>query len=252
MKFYNILIFCNSFTYINGFGFNFHKFLGKTFDIYLEKQNKTMYQDIKSQLNGMTFENMSIWADKVKTNPRYRWTKNLHYIDIEECGKVIDPERYCESGCIYTSLNFLSKHNYANLTKTENVQLLVHLLQDLFQPLHSCGFFRGGNDKNIILKRRNINSKGRKINYHQLFDSFLPEYFTKNKGGYSIKNIKDTIDYVEILQTNLDLCCKINWNVTEMYLEDFYDSIGGNNYYNKLIDNYLQLTTLSITMKFTE
>jgi hypothetical protein len=251
MKIYNIVIICNLFTHINSFGFNFHTFLGRTFDDYLQQQNETLYNQVKSELNGMTFENISTWADKIKTNPKYRWTRNLHYIDIEQCGKIVDPERYCKNGCIYTTLNYLSTHNYVNLTVYENIGLLVHLLQDIFQPLHACGFYRGGNDKSIILKRKNINSKGRKINYHQLFDSFLPEYFVKNI-GYSIQNQKNIVDYKKILQNNLDLCCKINWNATEIYLENFYDWIGGNNYYNKLIDDYLQLTTIIIIQKFTE
>lgn len=250
MKISNILAVYNLINFVDCFGFKFHTFLGKSLDRHFENYNKTLYLNILKNLNYSKFENVSTWADRIKTNGKYSWTRELHYIDIEECGQLKNPIKFCERGCILKSLDYLSHNNYANLTTFENWALLLHLTQDLFQPLHSCGFFRGGNDKYFILKRRSKNTKGRKINYHQLFDSFLPEYFFSLQFTYNY-HVNTDVNITEILQTNVDLCCRIDWNQNELYIEDFYNSIDGNNYYYRLINNYLELTTSLFKTKFT-
>lgn len=251
MKIFKALIVYNLINLVDSFGFKFHTFLGNTLDTQFELYNKTLYLNILKDLNGSSFANVSTWADRIKTNRKYSWTRELHYIDIDECGQVKNPVKYCERGCILKSLDYLSHHNYANLSTFENLALLLHLSQDLFQPLHSCGFFRGGNDKQFVLKRRSLNTKGRKINFHQLFDSFLPEYFLKLQLPYNYDTTVN-INITEILQTNVNLCCKMDWDKNELYLEDFYNSMDGSNYYNTLLNNYLKLSISLFSVKFNE
>jgi hypothetical protein len=235
----NFVILPILFIECNSFGFKFHTFLGEKLDEYMKFKNETMYKEILKTLDGQTFRQVSTWADKVKSNIKYQWTKELHYVDVEECGKINNLENY--SGGLYKTIEYLKMHSYKNLTAFENLALLIHLTQDLFQPLHSFGAFRGGNDKKILLKRKNQNSKGLKINYHQLFDSFLPEFYIVNN-RFSFYN-KTFENILEIIQKNVDFCCKkINWNNEVIYLEDYYYYIGGNIYYDNLISLYIKLS----------
>lgn len=243
-----ITVLSNFLILANCFGFRSHNYLGGLLDNYILNINVTVYDKLLTNINGSTIQNVSTWADRVKMNQRFGWTRELHYIDIDDCGKIKDPEIYCEKGCIYKTLNYLSKNNYPNLTVFENWALLIHLLQDLFQPLHSFGLFRGGNDKTFRLKRRNCARCNRRVNFHQLFDSFLPEFFIEKQAFVNLKTPEKNI--TDIIQANVDFICdKIDWNTTEIFLEDYYSYIGGDVYYNILINDYLQFSNYIINKK---
>jgi hypothetical protein len=124
------------------------------------------------------FKEASIWADKVKHTREFAWTSQLHYIDTINCS--MDYYKYCENKCILTGiLNMTNslKYNsyYLNYQERSNYfKLLIHFLQDMVQPMHSIGEFRGGNDFSIVLYK---NKSYINTNMHTLWDKYIPEYF---------------------------------------------------------------------------
>ena len=166
----------------------------------------------------------SSWADSVKRNPRFRWTSPLHYYDIEN-----DPPLYCgnldkipdtPAQNIFTGID-KAVNNLVNAKETfpESGQkqnscgtffhfnMLVHLMQDLHQPLHLTGKERGGNSVLFYIDNK-------KYNLHTFWDSkVLDLLLTENLGKNYSK--QDAVEYFyELVQFNN---LKINDNVqTEM------------------------------------
>ena len=207
--FYSFLL-INSIKKSNAFFSLTHKFLGNIYEKYLIEKNVNMYNLIKSDINISSFGNASIWADQIKFNNNYKWSRDLHYIDINECKTKIDindVNKYCKNNCLINGIlnmtndlrdSYINKN--INSENAEKFKFLIHFLQDFTQPLHTLGFYRGGNDDRIILIKN-----GRRVNtnMHKLWDADLPEYFIKNN-----KNITDIL---------------INFNNNNNILNNIYD-----------------------------
>lgn len=133
----------------------------------------------------------SIWADYIKRNPRFRWTSPLHYYDIDN-----DPPSYCghineypETKKLHLFTGF--SRSLTNLTGPTcgsffHFNILLHLLQDLHQPLHLTGKDRGGNEFYF-------NMDGKKYNLHKYWDfTGLDMMLTEKLGSeYSIDSVVD-------------------------------------------------------------
>jgi hypothetical protein len=126
--------------------------------------------------------NASLWADMIKRNPKYRWTSALHYYDVDNdppsfCGYVEEPPNArahnlmnglaraiknltCDSSYILSNVPL---HNVC-CGSFFHFNMYLHLIQDLYQPLHLTGKDRGGNNK--IFEKN-----GKKYNLHHYWDS---------------------------------------------------------------------------------
>jgi hypothetical protein len=153
-----------------GYGSEMHRYLGN---------------QVQHQLNitNNSFSNLaddSVWADIVKRKPNYAWSRQLHYIDINECNNnecnnnecVID--KYCDNNCIYTAILNETNTLYMEGYNEESFKFLLHFLQDLFQPMHVYGPYRGGNDLHIHLIR---NGSVKSTNMHYLWDTIFPVHY---------------------------------------------------------------------------
>jgi hypothetical protein len=235
-----------------GYSSKIHSYLGNLTEdaISLETLNN---------FEGIALNKVSIWADKIKNkkgNTKYNWLKNLHYIDINKCNINVTEDiikKYCpKNNCIYNTLNYLMDNNFANLSKWENWALTLHLLQDLFQPMHTCGFYRGGNTKKIKLELSN--GKFRKINIHQLFDLYLPKMYMEKiyfkEEQEQRKSISLKLMKLRLVQNNLDFCCKyINWEQNNYNLQNYFELINGSNFYNKLFSDYIYFSKMFLENK---
>ena len=175
-----ILIF---FSYVCGYGYKMHRYLGKLTDSYLEKYEPEIYNKVINIFSGDTISSISSWADRIKRKQQYSWTKDLHFIDILECRmdkydkSIID--KYCENHCIMSALqdftnsikyNFKYDYIFSDKSKLTNVELLkflIHFIQDFSQPMHLLGYDRGGNNfkVNMYIDTRNITSN---LNFTEL------------------------------------------------------------------------------------
>jgi hypothetical protein len=197
--------------------------------------NTTLYSKYKTLLGNQTYDDVSLWADRVKRKPQYKWISKLHYINITKCEQV---NNISFSNNIANSIKFLRRDNYFNLTLLENFSLLVHLLQDVLQPLHSCGKYNGGNSKKIRIVRSIRNrTYVRNSNMHELYDKYLPLYFlnehiptTAFKTSY--RNV------MEIINRNVIFCCKIDWEMEKVYLNTYYISINGYKLFTEIVETF--------------
>lgn len=222
------------------FSFKTHRYLGNTLC--------SLNSILNDKLNNSCGE-ASIWADKVKRSDFYKWTSRLHYTGITSCQENYtkeDGNKDCGTGCILSGI--LNTYNKRfNLSDEDNTKLFLHLTQDLFQPLHLYGIFRGGN--NVVLTR-NKNGRNKTLNLHQLLDgeifnhfleteNYIPpsKTFCKNKNIFF--NMEDAL--YKIVNNILPIGCEIYNRIPEtkyIIFEDFYDK-----YMVKfLLDSYFKFT----------
>ena len=240
-----------------------HKHLGKLSDEYLEKYEPILYKKIINLFNGDTIKYVSSWADTVKNQNKYKWTKSLHYIDILECRKdqytkeIID--YYCKNECIITalqdftnSIKYNFKYDYiinnSSLTNIELLKFLFHFLQDFSQPMHLLGYDRGGNDFNLNIY---FNGYNKSSNLHFIWDTMLPEYFIENYSySFPLNNIiNKPNNYYKLLEIILNnnvknISCHIYPNSHYIIFNDYFKDI----YFKTLFDNYY--TLLLATLKY--
>lgn len=208
---------------VNSYYHKTHEFLGNYLENYIKKNYNDLYIASKNLIYNESFSDISTWADKIKTNNNYKWSKPLHYIDIniDYCynNNNNNFDIYCNNNCVYTAIlnmtNDLKYNTNYNIDNYEKFKFLIHFLQDLNQPMHLLGFNRGGNDYHLELQ---INGSIHKTNLHTLWDSIIPEFFlhnynyTYNNFNFS-NNIISIFDYTSLLNTillkNFNTICKL-------------------------------------------
>jgi len=197
----------------------------------------------------------SLWADAIKRNPRYRWTSPFHYYDIDNdppayCGRMVQPANN-RSVNLYNGLRRAIAnithitHNNVTCGSSFYSKMLLHLVQDMFQPLHLTGKDRGGNDKwfEHAGKRYNLHTfwDTDVLNFH-VMDIFGSDYTLHDAVSYfynrthetgnekhacidkeaeGTNKVSLTMQYIErrgqkVLENN----CRLVWNVDDL---DYFD-----------------------------
>lgn len=243
-------------SFTSSYGYTMHEYLGKLTDNYLQKFEPSIYNKVIKLFDGESIESVSPWADRVKRNKEYNWTKELHYIDILECGKDRYNKsliyKYCENSCIVTALQDFTnsiKHNFEHkytskdgteLTNVELLKFLFHFMQDFSQPLHLLGYDRGGNSFRVNLY---MNGYNKTLNLHTLWDSLLPMYFVEHH-VYNFPYTRFTApdDYYQLIEDVLninikDVACKIYPDSHYIIFNDYFKE----EYFMTLFDNYHKL-----------
>lgn len=104
---------------------------------------------------GLAFVNASLWPDEIRRKTGWRWTAPLHYTSTDD-----DPPNLCtlkksnNRADILTAIPKFYGQLLANSTNDFALGMLIHLMQDLHQPLHMSGHGRGGNEIPIRIGRR--------------------------------------------------------------------------------------------------
>lgn len=213
---------------IYAFSYNMHRYLGDNLCKLLEKDGNT---GINNTLQEPCSE-ASLWADKVKSEQKYKWTSKLHYINLYECNAKIDEDyiqKECkEEKCIVPAIIKSFNKEYP-LNKEENLKFLIHIAQDFFQPLHIHGAYGGGNGYMIT---RNKKGKNKTMNLHQFFDGELFEHFVKKENYKPVINHCVNYDYniksvvYKRIKKSMDIACYFYTKLSgKRYIifEDFYE-----------------------------
>lgn len=143
-------------TCVSSYSYGNHKLIGRWTDRFV---NNSLFEE--------SIEQMSPWADLVKNKPEYRWTKPLHYINSGD-----NPPETCWIKHNKTEINLMNgiRWYWNSIQKREsdimNVKMFIHLYQDLFQPLHTTGKARGGNDQDVLYF-------GQHTSLHRVWDTLL-------------------------------------------------------------------------------
>jgi hypothetical protein len=256
MLLFKILVILPFINVVHSYSAIGHKFLGTCASMYLKKYEPLIMNKINTITNE-SFEDLSVWPDRIKRQKEYQWTKPLHYIDILECRdhypkEIID--HYCEDKCIINAIqNFTKKRNEID---RESLSFLIHLIQDINQPLHLKGEYRGGNGYKVIL---NKNNRNKTTNMHNIWDTDLPKYFIKTGNFECLNEVIIENNFVlneeqfykmiiAVVDANIQIACKYIYKKNESFafikFEEYYDE----SIIQQLFDNYMYL--IINTLKF--
>jgi len=148
-----------------------HRVTGEIADGYLtEKAKRNIAELLKGQ--GLAF--VSIYADEIKSDDRYRVYSPWHYVNFsfdKKYGEDTPSERGDLIQGIQKCIEVLKSDNAPVEDKEFYLKMLVHFVGDLHQPLHvGRGEDKGGND--IQVRWFNDGS-----NLHRVWDTEMIDYY---------------------------------------------------------------------------
>lgn len=129
-------------------GQNGHRATGAIATKHLSPKAK---KEIAKILKGMSLARVSTYADEIKSDPRFREFGPWHYVNMPSGETVYDPGTANPEGDLLAAMKkskaVLQDKNASADDKEFYLKLLVHLVGDLHQPLHTGrGEDKGGND----------------------------------------------------------------------------------------------------------
>ncbi|MBE7169912.1 MAG: S1/P1 nuclease [Williamsia sp.] len=151
-----------------------HRIVGGIAENYLTAKARAAIQKI---LGTESIAMASNWADFIKSDPAYSYLNSWHYIDLKAGFTSYNSlQTYLQADTAtdaYTKLNFLvaqlKNSKLAADKKLLYLRLLIHIAEDLHQPMHVRDEEQGGNK--IIVMWFNQRS-----NLHSVWDEQLIDY----------------------------------------------------------------------------
>ncbi len=151
-----------------------HRVCGQVADSYLTPKARKAIQAI---LGNESLALASNWADFIRSDSTYKDLTIWHYINLDKVYKYPELLTYLKKDTAvdaYVKLSFLSAElKKKNLSKTNRLlylHMLIHLVEDLHQPLHTGHEVDEGGNKIKFLWF------GRDMNAHTLWDSGLIDF----------------------------------------------------------------------------
>ncbi len=146
-------------------------------------------------LGNETIAIASNWADFIRSDTAYRYLNEWHYIDMKEGMSFHDLEDYLlrdTSTDAYTKINFLKAQlKSKQASRSEQVmylKLLIHIVEDIHQPLHTADKEQGGNGIKVLWMNE-------PSNLHRVWDADLIGYQQLSYTEYT-----NAIDHASKLQ----------------------------------------------------
>lgn len=151
-----------------------HRICGQIADSYLTPQAR---KAIKEILGDESIAMASNWADFIKSDPDYSYLYNWHFIDFDKAYTYPEMQEYLvhdTSVDAYTKITFmiaeLKKIDLAKDKKLLYLRMLIHVIEDVHQPMHTAHTDdKGGNDFKV-------NWFSTPTNLHSIWDSQLIDF----------------------------------------------------------------------------
>ncbi|HEY4326002.1 MAG TPA: S1/P1 nuclease [Mucilaginibacter sp.] len=151
-----------------------HRVAGQIAYSYLTPQARKAIQQI---LGDESVALASNWADFIKSDPAYSYLSPWHYIDFDKVYTYPEMKEYLDNDAkvdAYTKLNMLiselKKKNLSKESKLLYLRMLIHIVEDVHQPMHAAhADDKGGNDFKL-------NWFNNPTNLHSVWDSQLIEF----------------------------------------------------------------------------
>ena len=150
-----------------------HRVVGQVAEHYL---NKKASREIKLILGNESLAMASNWADFIKSEPKYNYLNNWHYINLpaglNEERINVELKKDTLTNAYTKIINLSAELKNKNLPadkKQMYLRLLIHLVGDLHQPMHTGHFEDLGGNK------IQLTWFGQNTNLHRVWDSDLIE-----------------------------------------------------------------------------
>jgi hypothetical protein len=152
-------------------GTNGHRISGQIADSYLTPKARAA---IKAILGNESIAMTSNWADFIKSDPAYNYLYNWHFINFDQRYSYPEMQAFLRQDTAvdaYTKINFLTgelkKKTLSKDKKLLALRMLIHIVEDVHQPLHTGHLSdKGGNDVKVMWYKT-------ETNLHSIWDSQL-------------------------------------------------------------------------------
>lgn len=147
-----------------------HRIVGAIATSYL---SESALSGCAALLEGQTLAEVSTWADEVRGQSAYAWSRPLHYLNVPDGATDIDllqdcPDEACVVAAVSRFEKTLRKVDATVEEKREALKFLVHFVGDLHQPLHVArGSDKGGNEISVVYSGRGS------VTLHAAWDTYL-------------------------------------------------------------------------------
>ncbi len=170
-----------------------HRVVAEVADHHLKKKTR---QEIQKILGGETIAMASNWMDFIKSDPSFNYLYNWHFVNLPAGLSSEQVKNFLETDTganAYNKIRFVSselkKKNLQPEVKQMYLRILVHLVGDIHEPMHTGHKEdKGGND--IKVKWFN-----KPINLHSLWDSDFID-----SQGLSYTEYANAVDHPSALQ----------------------------------------------------
>lgn len=167
-----------------------HRVVGQIAESYLSKKAS---REIKNILGNESMAMASNWADFIKSEPAYNYLGNWHYINLPAALNLEQLEYALKRDTVtdaYTRILFLSSElKNKSLDQDKKVmylKILIHLVGDIHQPMHTGRFEDLGGNK------IQLTWFGKTTNLHRVWDSDLIE-----SQGLSYTEYSSSINFID-------------------------------------------------------
>lgn len=137
---------------------------------------------VRDLLGDQTLADACVWADEVRSDPRYDWVAPLHYINVPVGATSLEMKRDANDGKQVVSAIATYRATLKDTTKTREerllaLRLLLHFVADIHQPFHvSYAKDKGGN-------ALAVQAFGTRSNMHRVWDTDLIRRRLKDTTG---------------------------------------------------------------------
>jgi len=168
-----------------------HRIAGQIADSYLTPKAR---KAIEAILGNESIAMASNWADFIKSDPAYNYLYSWHFIDLDKAYSSAELKEYLKKDTAadaYTKMQFLvtelKKPGLSKANKLLYLRVLIHIVEDVHQPLHTGHTSdKGGNDIKVTWFNNNTN-------LHSVWDSQLIDFQQLSYTEYT-KAINHTTD----------------------------------------------------------
>lgn len=158
----------------NAWGVLGHRIVGEVADHYINaKTRKAIQKILGSESMAMTAN----WADFIKSDPNYSYLSNWHYVNLPVNLSTTDVHSFLDNypeANIYSKINEMVevlKNNNSTLDQKKlALRMVIHLVGDLHQPMHTARKDDLGGNKVLLTWF------GEKTNLHRVWDSDLIDF----------------------------------------------------------------------------
>ena len=174
-----------------------HSIIAEIAERYLQPRTKAA---IKELLGDQSLAEASNWADRLRDNPNYDWSKPLHYINVPRSASAVNLSRDCEhDACVVAAITkyaaVLRNRKAPREERIEALKFLVHFVGDVHQPLHvAYADDRGGNQIKVTW------FGDADWNLHAVWDSALIQRDIKGDREATVKRLADGVSSVDLRQ----------------------------------------------------
>lgn len=151
-----------------------HRIVGQIADDHLTHKAK---KEIKKILGNESIAIAANWPDFIKSNPSYKYLSPWHYVNFEEGLSQRELYNFLSGDTAkdaYTAINFLSQQlrnkNLNDTLKVQYLKLLIHIVGDIHQPMHTGRLEDLGGNKIKVLWFND------EVNLHQIWDERLIDF----------------------------------------------------------------------------